>query len=211
MSGLAGQHLAAIAFFAILLLFERFRRTPALALVRHPMFAYLARGTLVALYFAFAGIDPVLWLTVNAGTGVAIGIALAALLAIARRHDVVTLATSDPAMVAQAAYLALTVGVVEELIFRGAFVLVAAATPLATVLASVGSAVAYALWRAVTYRDRDPRSLAVVFAANVAIGVVAGLAQSLWPALIAHAAHVVLAGPPRAPARRAATPSAFRP
>jgi len=210
-SGLAAQHLAAVVLFVVLLLFERLRRSPALSPVRHPMFAYLVRGALAAVYFAFAGIDPLRWLTATAATGVLIGVALTALIAIVRRRDLATLAASDPAMLVQATYLAFIVSVVEELIFRGAFVLVAAGTPLITLLASVGSAIAYVVWRAVTYRDRDPRSLAVVFGTNVAAGMVAGLSQSLWPTVIAHAAYVVVAGPPRAGAKRRATPSAFRP
>ena len=80
-----------------------------------------------------------------------------ALRAVARDGERMNMVASDPAMLVQATYLAFIVSVVEELIFRGAFVLVAAGTPLITLLASVGSAIAYVVWRAVTYRDRDPR------------------------------------------------------
>jgi len=203
-------HLAAIVFFAVLLMFERLRRSPAFTLVRHPMFAYLARGALAAAYFAFAGIDPVAWFTSDP-VWLAIGAGVAALLATARGKDVASLRGSDPAMVIQATYLAIVVALVEELIFRGAFVLVAAVTPLALVLATVGSSLAYVLWRAVTYRDRDPVSLARVFAVSLFVGAGTGLARTLWPAVIAHAAYVLLAGPPRAPSRARATPLAGRP
>ena len=82
-------------------------------------------------------------------------------------------------MALQAGYLAAFAALVEELIFRGAFVLVAAVTPLAAALALVTEATG-----------------------------------SLWPAVLAHASYIFLAGPPRPRTTRArsrATPSADRP
>jgi membrane protease YdiL (CAAX protease family) len=209
-SGLPAQHLDAVLFYAILLAFERVRRTPALALIRHPMLAYLARGALVAIYFALAGTDPLVWFAGPAADWIVAGAIVAVALAVLRRRDVATLARADPGMVLQATYLALAVALVEELIFRGAFVLVAAVTPPATVLAAIGSSVAYVVWRAIAYRDRDARSLALVFAAALGLGLLAGLTRSLWAPLLAHAAYVLFAGPPRAPARATPTPSAVR-
>ncbi|HYY55635.1 MAG TPA: CPBP family glutamic-type intramembrane protease [Candidatus Dormibacteraeota bacterium] len=209
MSGLALPHVAAVVFFAVLLVFERARRSPALSFVRHPMFAYLARGALALGYFAFIGVDPFPWFA-GAATlwllAAAVGVVA---IAVIRRRDVAALARGQGGMLTQAAYLAVVVAVVEELIFRGAFVLVAAVTPATTVLASAGASAAYVVWRALVYRDREPRSLAIVFAASFALGLLAGLSRSLWPPVIVHGGYVLLAGPPRAPRR--VTPSAARP
>jgi membrane protease YdiL (CAAX protease family) len=213
-SFLAAQHLGALVFFAVLLLLERVRRAPALAPVRHPLYAYLARAALVAAYFALAGLDPTAWFVRDAGPALALGVALALAVGIVRRRDVVTLARGDPAMALQAGYLAAFAALVEELIFRGAFVLVAAVTPLAAALATVGSSVAYLVWRAVAYRERDARSVALVFAFAAALALVTEATGSLWPAVLAHASYILLAGPPRPRTTRArsrATPSADRP
>lgn len=198
MTALIGEHAGAVVFFAILLLFERLRRTPALALVRHPMFAYLVRGALVAGYFALSGVDPIAWFQPSDSRWIALGVIVAAVLAVARRVDVASLARGDPTMVLQATYLAIVVAVVEELIFRGAFVLVAATAPMTALLASLGSSVAYVVWRAVAYRERDSRGVALVFAVALAAGAVTAIARSLWPAVLAHSAYALVAGPPRA-------------
>ena len=210
MSALVVQHAAAIAFFAALLLFERVRRSPALAIVRHPMYAYLARAAITAAYLALVGLDPRVWLDVPAAQWLLAAALLVVGLASMRRRDVVFL-VRNTAMAVQATYLAAMVAFVEELIFRGAFVLAAAVTPETTVLASAGASAAYVVWRAVTYRDRNVVSLTVVFAVSIGLGLLAAASRSLWPAVVVHGAYVLLAGPPRAPVRARATPSAARP
>lgn len=191
-------HLAPLLFFAALLAFELARRRLPVPF-RHPMSAYLARGAIAATYFGIVGIDPAVWLTTNVEPGVAAGVVLALLLASVRRAEASALAGAMPALLIQAAYLAIVVALVEEVVFRGAFVLVAAVTPTALALASVGSSIAYVVWRAVARRDRDPRSLGPAFVASVALGLVAGLTRSLWPGVIAHTAYVLIAAPGRSP------------
>jgi len=193
---LAAEHASAVVFFLVLLAFELVRRRAPPAF-RHPMYVYLGRGAIAAAFFAASGVDPLAWFTRDAASGIVIGIVLGAALVLLRRDEARALAAAAPAMLVQAAYLALVVAAVEELIFRGAFVLVAAVTPLAAVLASLGSAVAYAIWRAVAWRERDPRVVVITFIASVGLGLVTALAGSLWPGLIAHAALVLLVGPAR--------------
>ncbi len=199
MTFLATPHVAAVVFFVFLVGFELVRRQRALALLRHPMSAYVARGALAAMYFAFAGIDPARWLEMDAENGVLLGIALALLVAFARRSDLASVAGGPLGMLAPAAFLAVVVAAVEELLFRGAFVLPAAVTPLATALAILGASIAYALWRVAAWRERSPRAFGLAFASSLALASVTALTRSLWPALLAHAAFAFLSGPPRSP------------
>ncbi|OLC56814.1 MAG: hypothetical protein AUH85_05070 [Chloroflexi bacterium 13_1_40CM_4_68_4] len=159
------------------------------------MFAYLARGGLAAAYFAVSGIDPTLWLRTNAEGGILVGLVLIAVVAVARRRELAGL-PRDPAMLLQSAYLALVAAALEEFIFRGAFLLPAAVTPLATALAIAGSSIAYATWRAVAVRARTPRAIASSIASSVVLAAVTALTGSLWPAFLAHAGFVLVRGRP---------------
>ncbi len=193
MHSLVTEHAAALVFFAVLIAYELVRRR--VALLRPPLNAYLARGALAALYLSFIGLDPARWLDADRDA-LAGGAALAALMAVVRRVELAALLRGPVGMLLPAALLALTAAGVEELVFRGAFVLPALGSPTGTVLAVGGSSVAYVAWRALALRDRSRHALAATLGVALALAAVTALSRSLWPALLAHAAFVLARGRP---------------
>lgn len=175
------QHLAAAVFFVALLAFEtaywwRLRR-----LAPHPAVPVVVRASLLILYVESTGLDLPLGLTTNMTLGVAVGVVLAIAGAVVFR----------PAWrLTTASLVALAAVVVEQLIFRGAFLLPAMTSVAAIAFGLVGSTLTNVVWRIPAELARGIplwRALLFSFAFVLAYGVVTVLTRSLWPALLAHA------------------------
>lgn len=184
------QHAMAGVFFAVLFLFEvalaRGLRVPA---------PFLWRFALLLAYAAATRVDPFAGLEVTI-VGVAVsGLVLAVFLPFLAA-SATTLAAlgerwrSQPAaFVGDVLYAYVAVALVEEVIFRGSFLLPAAVTPAGTVFGLIGSTVANVIWLVPRYvREGRPlaRSLLAATVFALLLGAVTALTRSLWPVIVIH-------------------------
>ena len=198
------RQIIAALFFALLMVFEvgylgpgrrhterlerwlRSRLTLSFYLVPVP---YLVRAGLLVLYLDLTGVDlrPLLGLSVGAVVGMTAVVVILGVIAVRQRQLWRAALMARPAeTIAQVLYLFVVVGIIEELIFRGAFLLAAGGT----IFALIGSSVACAAWHLPYYLrefgDRTPMALATAFGASLAYGVLAVATGSLWPTILIH-------------------------
>lgn len=175
------EHLGAAVFFVALISFEIAYWWRVRALFPHPAVPVVVRALLLVLYVQSTAVDPLVGLVQNATLGLGVGLALAVAAAFVFR----------PAWRLSAASLVALAGVaVEQLIFRGVFLLPTLTSPVGIVYGVVGSTITNLLWRIPGERARGIpwwRTMLFSFLFVAAYVAVTALTRSLWPALLAHA------------------------